>query len=86
MKMTTKAKVGASDEELAERLEKRDRTKDNWRGGAALRRIETLARKRSALDVELGDAVAKARADGHSWNSIGLMLGTSKQAAQQRFG
>ena len=86
MEMVSKTKSSISDEERAERLETRDRTKDVWRPGAALRRIETLVRKRAELDAEVAEAVAHARAEGHSWNAIGLMLGTSKQAAQQRFG
>lgn len=79
-------KTKARDQELAERLEKRDHTKDNWQDGAALHQLEALVRERERLDAEIDDAVAAARRAGHSWNSIGLMLGTSKQAAQQRFG
>jgi hypothetical protein len=30
--------------------------------------------------------VAKAQQAGHSWASIGFALGTTRQAAQQRFG
>lgn len=34
----------------------------------------------------LQDAVANARAAGHSWDAIGRLIGVSRQAAQQRFG
>ena len=34
----------------------------------------------------LQDAIAGARGAGHSWESIGRLLGVSRQAAQQRFG
>ena len=34
----------------------------------------------------LRDAVASARGAGHSWDTIGRLLGVSRQAAQQRFG
>ncbi len=34
----------------------------------------------------LQDAVANARAAGHSWDAIGRSIGVSRQAAQQRFG
>ena len=34
----------------------------------------------------LAEAVAAARANGRSWGFIGLVLGISRQAAQQRFG
>ena len=34
----------------------------------------------------LGHAVSVARADGHSWAAIGTMVGTSGEAARQRYG
>ncbi|WP_380167164.1 hypothetical protein [Jannaschia sp. R86511] len=34
----------------------------------------------------LSEAVANARAAGHSWDAIGRLIGVSRQAAQQRFG
>jgi hypothetical protein len=36
-------------------------------------------------DRLLHDAVTRARRAGHSWEAIGALLGTSRQAAQQRF-
>lgn len=84
--MATRTRTEGRDDAVADRLERRDRTQDRWRPGAALRRIEELARRRTEIDAEIAEAVGVARAEGHSWNSIGLMLGTSKQAAQQRFG
>ena len=35
---------------------------------------------------ELADAVSVARAEGHSWAAIAAMLGTSGEAARQRYG
>lgn len=43
-----------------------------------------LARARSERQV--ADAVIAARASGISWQKIGSLLGTSAQAAQQRYG
>ena len=43
-----------------------------------------LARARSERDVI--DAVTKARHAGLTWSKIGELLGTSAQAAQQRYG
>jgi Protein of unknown function (DUF3887) len=40
----------------------------------------------AAADVALQESVDRARADGHSWREIGDVLGTSRQAAFQRFG
>jgi hypothetical protein len=37
-------------------------------------------------DVALRAAVDRARAAGHSWSRIGEVLGTTRQAAFQRFG
>lgn len=38
------------------------------------------------VDAVIGKAVAGLREAGYSWGEIGAGLGTSKQAAQQRFG
>ncbi len=43
-----------------------------------------LARARSEQQVI--DAIVAARAAGTSWQKIGTILGTSAQAAQQRYG
>jgi hypothetical protein len=44
----------------------------------------TLARARS--EQQIIDAIVAARAGGISWQKIGAILGTSAQAAQQRYG
>lgn len=49
-----------------------------------LLRRAALARARSEREVV--DAVRAARTSGISWNKIGEILGTSAQAAQQRYG
>lgn len=49
-----------------------------------LLRRAALARARSEREVV--DAVTVARSSGISWNRIGEILGTSAQAAQQRYG
>jgi hypothetical protein len=49
-----------------------------------LMRRAALARARSEREVV--DAVSAARSSGISWNKIGEILGTSAQAAQQRYG
>ena len=36
--------------------------------------------------IAIGEAVAQARRDGHSWAAIAAMLGTSSEAARQRYG
>lgn len=42
--------------------------------------------RRARAETELADAVAHARAEGFSWSLIGSAIGTSGQAAQQRYG
>ena len=45
-----------------------------------------LARDESArAEQALHDAVARARESGQTWSAIGIVLGTTRQAAQQRF-
>ncbi|MFT4288846.1 hypothetical protein [Nocardioides sp.] len=64
--------------------------------GAAILGEETepdplaLVRRAATADTVvaglLAQAVAAARSGGHSWAAIGMELGMSRQAAQQRFG
>ncbi len=49
------------------------------------RRIIDAKKDLEAADKELRDAVAAARAAGDSWTVIGAAMGTTKQAAFQRF-
>ncbi len=41
---------------------------------------------RARSEQQLLDAVAQARTKGLSWQKIGELIGTSAQAAQQRYG
>jgi hypothetical protein len=41
---------------------------------------------RARTEHQVLDAVANARSAGMSWQRIGPLLGTSAQAAQQRYG
>lgn len=41
---------------------------------------------RARTEQQLLEAVARARGAGLSWQRIGALLGTSAQAAQQRYG
>jgi hypothetical protein len=73
-------------EELAQRFESFEpdpADRPRTRSLAAVHRA-TLARARA--EATLAEAVARARADGHSWSAIGAMLGTSGEAARQRYG
>jgi hypothetical protein len=51
-----------------------------------LRRLGAAVRAAATSQAELADAVAAAREHGHTWTQIATMLGTSRQAAQERYG
>jgi hypothetical protein len=60
-----------------------DGTVDN--DGDNLRVINALAIQ-GATEAELRDAVTTARESGWSWSPIAMVLGTTRQAAVERFG
>ena len=51
-----------------------------------LRRIGAAVSAVAADQAELAASVAAAREHGHTWTQIATMLGTSRQAAQERYG
>ena len=48
--------------------------------------LERAALARARSERQVADAVIGARSAGASWQKIGGLLGTSAQAAQQRYG
>jgi hypothetical protein len=48
--------------------------------------LERAALTRARSEQQVVDAVVSARRSGVSWQKIGATLGTSAQAAQQRYG
>ncbi len=81
----TAREIIAHTDELAARFEDHD-PGDDVRDAPALRGVRDAELARAAAERQVTDAVAAARADGHSWASIGAMLGTSGEAARQRCG
>ncbi|OHV05115.1 hypothetical protein [Mycobacterium talmoniae] len=55
------------------------------RDAAAFRRIVAAVDAVRDADAELVEAVKEARERGDSWTAIAVALGTTRQAAQQRF-
>lgn len=51
-----------------------------------LRAIAQALQAVASGEAQLAQAVAAARANGRSWARIALILGTSRQAAAERFG
>jgi protein tyrosine phosphatase (PTP) superfamily phosphohydrolase (DUF442 family) len=58
---------------------------EELRDASGFRRIIQARKDLEAAERELRDAVAAARAAGDSWTVIGAAMGTTKQAAFQRF-
>jgi len=71
---------------LAKRFEEHEPEADNVRDAASLRNVRLAFQRRAATEQGLTDAVNAARDDGQSWAAIGAMLGTSGEAARQRYG
>lgn len=73
-------------EALAARFEGHDPDPADIKDAVALRAVRVAFLARADAERDLGEAVAGARADGHSWAAIGAMVGTSGEAARQRYG
>lgn len=73
-------------EELAARFEAHQPDPDNIRDAKALRQVRKEFLARAKTERRLTEAVAIARNLGHSWASIGAMVGTSGEAARQKYG
>lgn len=73
-------------EELATRFESHEPDGYDVRDASALRELRHAFLARAEAEQRVTDAVEKARGDGHSWASIGAMIGTSGEAARQRYG
>lgn len=73
-------------DELARRFADHEPDPEHVRDADALAKVRALVLARSAAERDLGAAVAAARDEGHSWAAIGAMLGTSGEAARQRYG
>ena len=72
-------------DELAARFERHEPTEAK-RDAVALRAVREAFLGRADAERALLVAVTHARIDGHSWASIGAMVGTSGEAARQKYG
>ena len=72
-------------DELAQRFEDYEPEPDDERPVEEYL-LERAALARARGERQILDAVTAARAKGVSWQRIGELLGTSAQAAQQRYG
>jgi len=72
-------------DELARRFEDHEPAPGEVRDASALRAVADAFTRRADSERALAKAVRAARADGHSWSAIGAMLGTSGEAARQKY-
>lgn len=72
--------------ELAARFEDHEPDPDGIQNATALRAVRKAFLARAEAEGRVTEAVEKARAEGHSWASIGAMAGTSGEAARQKYG
>jgi hypothetical protein len=72
-------------DDLSKRFEDYEPTKDDERPVAEYL-LQRAALARARTERQVVEAVEGARTEGISWARIGALLGTSAQAAQQRYG
>lgn len=72
-------------DELADRFEAYEPDPHDRRDPQPLESIRSAAAERAHAEATLADAIPKAREAGYSWGAIGALLGTSGEAARQRY-
>ncbi|MHB8511236.1 MAG: hypothetical protein ACYDCC_03550 [Actinomycetota bacterium] len=72
-------------DELAKRFERFEPEPGDRSRAKSLGALHRATVARADAEAKLAKAVEKARADGHSWAVIGELLGTSGEAARQRY-
>ena len=77
-----------TDEQLAALFEQAMEDDSRWtvHHGPELQAIFRASDAADTATADLAAAVQTARDAGHSWSTIGLALGVSRQAAWERFG
>ena len=70
-------------DELGRRFEEHE--PGDVKDARALRDIAAASARVARSERDLAAAVSAARAEGHTWAAIGAMLGTSGEAARQRY-
>lgn len=73
-------------EELARRFEDYEPDPSDERDPETLKALREAVIARSDAERRLAAVVRAAHARGYSWQSIGALLGTSGEAARQRYG
>lgn len=71
---------------LADRFESYDPKPEDRRDPAVVQALRAAVAARAAAERDLVEAVSTARAAKFSWAVIGILLGTSGEAARQKYG
>lgn len=79
-------RVAGSDDVIDQVTEAADRFGLDWTDPDPLTAVASARDLAAAVDSALRAAVTRARQSGRTWQTIGDLLGTSRQAAFQRFG
>lgn len=82
----TVEEILAHADELAARFEDYEPNPGDELDVTAIGRLRTAVAQQSAAERHLLDAVKTAREAGMSWATIGTFVGTSGEAARQRYG
>ena len=72
-------------EELAERFENYEPAAADELDAGAVALLRAAVQERSQAEKHLIEAIRAARESGMSWSSIGAFVGTSGEAARQRY-
>jgi hypothetical protein len=72
-------------DELAARFENYDPSEDDELDAGAVALLRSAVQERSEAERNILEAVKTARERGMSWSAIGALIGTSGEAARQRY-
>lgn len=72
-------------DELAARFEDYEPSPDDELDVAAMKELRAAVAEQSAAERHVVDAIRSARQAGLSWNAIGSFVGTTGEAARQRY-
>ena len=73
-------------DELAKHFEQYEPNADDERDPEVFAALRRSVIARSDAERSIRDAVSEARRHGYSWRTIGSLVGTSGEAARQRYG
>ncbi len=72
-------------DELAARFESYERNPDDELDAGVVALLRTAVAERSEAERHVFEAIRKARESGMPWSAIGSFVGTSGEAARQRY-